>query len=207
MSLSVSEKGTKRANNIEQSENNEGTRMLVLVIGLPGSGKSTVARALASELKAKILRTDEIRKTMVQSPTYGEREKEIVYDAMLSAAGQLLENGENVILDATFYKEELRGRAKNLAEKLKKKFFVIECRAHEEVIRKRMEKRKKSIKSLSDADFEVYKKLKEKFEPIKKNADEHVAIDTSYLNKNEIREILRKAIKKIKAGESNPEQG
>lgn len=173
--------------------------MLVLVIGLPGSGKSTVARALAKEIKAKILRTDEIRKTLIQSPNYGEREKEMVYDAMLSTAEQLLKNDENVILDATFYREELRSRAKNLAEKLKKKFFIIECRAHEEIIKRRMEKRKKSIKRLSDADFEVYKKLKEKFEPVKESADGLVIIDTSYLNRNEIRDILRKEIKKIKS--------
>jgi len=173
--------------------------MLVLVIGLPGSGKSTVARIIAKEIRAKILRTDEIRKALIREPKYNEMEKEMIYDAMFLAAEQLLKEGESVILDATFYKEELRDKAIDIAENLKKKFLIIECRAGDEIIKKRMEKRRKSMKSLSDADFEVYKKLKEKFEPIKEGMEEHVVIDTSYLNKNEIRDVLRKAVKKAKA--------
>jgi len=172
--------------------------MLVLVMGLPGTGKSTVARILAKEMRAEILRTDEIRKNLIRSPKYDEKEKEMIYEEMLLTAEQLLSGGANVILDATFYKEELRNRAKKIAEKLEKKFFIIECKAGDEVIKRRMEKRRKNIKSLSDADFEVYKKLKEKFEPVKENSRMHVILDTSYLNKNVIREMLRKTIKNVK---------
>lgn len=167
--------------------------MLVLISGLPATGKSTVARMIAREINARVLRTDEIRKAIIKKPEYSEREKDIVYSAMLLIADELLKNNINVVLDATFYKKELRERAKKIAKRNKKKFLIVETVCNEKVVKERMRKRKKNLKSVSDADFDVYKKIKKEFEEIE---EEHVVVDTYYLSKREIRKMLREELKK-----------
>ncbi|MEM3593706.1 MAG: adenylyl-sulfate kinase, partial [Candidatus Jordarchaeaceae archaeon] len=78
----------------------------VWICGRPGSGKSTIARALESLLKekgirAQILSTDTLRKVVTPEPTYSEKERKIVYATLVFIAKILNQNGVNVILDAT----------------------------------------------------------------------------------------------------------
>jgi adenylylsulfate kinase len=74
--------------------------------GLPGSGKTTVARAAQKYLEsrgvhAKVLELDEIRKTLTPRPKYSEDERSIVYAALVYMARLLVDEGVNVIIDAT----------------------------------------------------------------------------------------------------------
>ena len=65
------------------------------------------------------------------------------------------------MLDATFYKREIR--AKFLDElKGKAGIYLIEVRANVALTRKRLKKQRPD----SDADFEVYKKIKQQWEPL-----------------------------------------
>jgi len=89
--------------------------MLVLITGLPGTGKSTIAMHLARRLRATVLRTDVIRKQLFPQPKYTEEEKELVYKVTFLIAEYLLRAGKNVILDGTFYKRSLRQRVYQLA--------------------------------------------------------------------------------------------
>lgn len=153
---------------------NEKTK-LILVCGLPGTGKTTVAEAIAKKTGARILSTDIIRKEMLSNPAYTEDEKELVYSMLFNMAGMLLKDGRNVVLDGTFYKKELRENVKELAVKTKSELSIVEVVCDEPVVRERLAKRCKTC-CTSDADFAVYKKLKKSFEQIK---EKHFTVDTS----------------------------
>ena len=81
--------------------------LIVLFSGLPGVGKTLLAKELAPLIKAVVLSTDKIRKELITDPTYTEEEKELIYDVMLILAKYLQEaDGTNCILDATFNTKE-----------------------------------------------------------------------------------------------------
>jgi adenylylsulfate kinase len=76
------------------------------VTGLPGSGKTSVTCVMADVLKArgvrvKVLNIDDVRKVLTPSPTYSEEERAVVYAAMAYMAKLLVDEGVNVIIDAT----------------------------------------------------------------------------------------------------------
>ena len=149
--------------------------MLILVCGLPGTGKTTVAEAIAKKKNARILSTDIIRKEMIGNPAYTDDEKDMVYHMLFNMAGMMLKDGRNVVLDGTFYKKELRDNVRELATKTKSELSIVEVVCDERVVRERLAKRCKTC-CASDADFAVYKKLKTSFEQIKKK---HFTINTS----------------------------
>lgn len=161
--------------------------MLILITGLPATGKSTVARRLARELGAEILRTDIVRKDLLKTATYSEDEKELVYRAVFMLADYLIKNDVNVIIDGTFYKYNLRKNAKKIAKKRGKRFFLIETRCPEDIVLKRLDERKKNLRSPSDADEAVYYKVKKAFEPIK---EDHLLIDTGWNIKDAVKELV-----------------
>jgi len=140
--------------------------MLVLVCGLPGTGKTTVAKRIAEETKSTHLNTDIIRKDILADPKYTEEEKEMIYNLLFNMAEKLLSAGSKVVIDGTFYRKELRDKVRSIAEKTKKKFRMVEVTCAEDILKERIEKRKKN-ESFSDADFDIYLKIKEQFEPIK----------------------------------------
>ena len=100
---------------------------LLAIGGLSGAGKSTVARRIAPRLGAApgavILRSDEVRKRQAGlAPTdpappeaYGAQADAAVFDELFGAAEALLRAGRAVVLDATFMRPELRGRAEAVA--------------------------------------------------------------------------------------------
>lgn len=162
--------------------------MIILVAGLPATGKSTIARALAKELDAVILRTDVVRKELLDTPTYSREEKELVYRVTFLIAEYLTRARVNVILDATFYRRELRHRAYAIARRTESKLLVVECSTPREVIKERMKKRKEG-RAVSDADLEVYDTLAGEFEPIQRP---HMEVDTSRPLKENLREIMQR---------------
>ena len=140
--------------------------MLIIVCGLPGSGKSSLSRGLAKLYSAVHLNSDEIRKDLFPRPTYSEEEKLKVYEEMASQAAGFLADGSNVIADATFSKKGYRSIMAKTADRAGARVFTILCVLHEGEVKKRLGRRKTSGKSLSDADYEVYMKMKESFEPL-----------------------------------------
>jgi predicted kinase len=166
--------------------------MLILICGLPATGKSTVARRLAKALGAEVLRTDIIRKGLIKNPKYTEEEKEQVYGTIFLLADYLIKADVNVIIDGTFYRERLRKRAREIAKKRGKRFFLIETCCPEDIVLKRLEGRKRNLRSPSDADVDIYYKIKGIFEEIE---GEHIEIETGW----NIREAVRDVVKKIKA--------
>lgn len=138
--------------------------LIVIVCGLPGVGKTTLANNLAPLLNASVLATDTIRKELIPHPTYSARERELTYDVMLLLAKYLHGLGVNCILDATFIREKSRIQVKTRLGLDASEFYVIECVCPEALVISRLKNRKGDF---SDADVSVYKKMKRIYEPVK----------------------------------------
>ena len=153
--------------------------MIVIVFGLPGSGKSYFARKFADLINADYISSDRVRKEMLNSTTYSGKEKLSVYDEMLMRMKRLIRENRSVVIDATFYLDKIRKKFSREESNI----FFIEVKADEQVIIERL-KRKRSD---SNADFEVYKKIKQQWEPM---CEPHLLLQSTDAN---IGDMLNKA--------------
>lgn len=152
--------------------NERGNGALLIVCGLQGTGKTTVASALARTLGAVHLRNDVIRKELFLAPTYEPDETDKAYEEVLRRAEPLLKEGKTIILDATFAKETHREAAKKLADDTRSSFLIFRTVADESIVKERIEAR---ANDASDAVFDDHLKTKKRFEPI---SMPHTIIDT-----------------------------
>jgi predicted kinase len=136
--------------------------MMIIITGLPGTGKTTLAQALVGELKAVHLNTDMVREAMGRRGQYDPETKQAVYKELLRRVEQELREGRSVIIDGTFYLRRLREPFIRLARRLKADIRWIELRAEESTIRDRVGK----PRSDSEADFKVYQQIRSVYEPL-----------------------------------------
>jgi hypothetical protein len=160
--------------------------MLIIICGLPGSGKTTLARALSKRLSASHISSDLIRKEMFPKPAYSEAEKEAVYMEMRKRVKKTLSEGIGVVVDATFYKKRQREYFVAVARECGARNALILCVLEEQAVESRLAKRKQG--GVSDADYKVYLKLKKEFEPI---AKEHLEIDSALPVRERIERVLK----------------
>ena len=85
---------------------------LVVFCGVPGSGKTTIAKlVLRSFEKSILIETDGVRR-MLTHPSFAPEESKFVYDACFGIAKEALKAGYVVVLDGTFLREEYRLEAR-----------------------------------------------------------------------------------------------
>jgi len=162
--------------------------MLIIVCGLPGSGKTVFAKKLAEGIGAACISSDSVRMDNIPKRTYSREEKDRVYEIMAEEARAAIKEGEEVVLDATFYLEKYRQMMREIPGGAGLR--IIECVLDEWLLRKRMENRKAEDTD-SEADFEVYLKVKAEYEAI---AEKHLVINTD----KPLKENLEKAIEWIR---------
>jgi aminoglycoside phosphotransferase family enzyme/predicted kinase len=134
---------------------------LVLVGGLPGSGKTTLAGLVADELGAVLLSSDRLRKELAGiDPTrhanapyrdgiYTAAHTARTYDELTRRAEELLGRGESVVLDASWSAAETREPAYQVADRTSSTMVALRCAAPVSVTEARLRTRSGS---LSDAD-------------------------------------------------------
>ncbi|MDD5096456.1 MAG: AAA family ATPase [Candidatus ainarchaeum sp.] len=159
--------------------------MLILVCGLPGTGKSRISRELSSRIGAVHVSSDMVRNEMLKERTYSEEEKALVYGEMVSRVSKSLSEGKDVIADATFYREGLRERMREAAEKAGTDFFIVECTLPEEGVKERLSGRRGGG---SEAKFNEYLIVKDAFQPF---TEQRIRIDTSLPVEESIKMVLR----------------
>ncbi len=143
--------------------------------GLPGSGKSTIAKELVRKLKGKkiqILRMDEFRKFLFEKPKYTENEREIAYRTMVLIGYFLVQNNVNVIFDATGHRRKFRNFARGLIEN----FYEVYVRCSLKTAIKREANRRENLIVRN-----LYRKALQRLEGKKvKLVGEVVGIDVPY---------------------------
>lgn len=179
--------------------------VLILTAGLMGCGKSYQARQLAARLNAKTIRTDVLRKEMLNiNPTdrhhenfaqgiYSDDISRMTYNKAYELAESEIKSGKAVIIDASFKRRSERQKAVQLAQRLDIPFYIIECTCTDEVVKMRLEKRVKEKDNASDGRWEIYALQKNDFDEINEiSADHYFTIDTSENPEPLRQEIIRK---------------
>jgi predicted kinase len=134
--------------------------MIVLVFGLPASGKTFISKILAKETGAVHLNTDLIREKFGFTGQYDEKTKQQIYDGLFNQVKLEFERGSDVIVDGTFHLEKRRKQLENIAKELGSEIYFIEMKAKEGNVEKRLKKRREH----SEADFKVYQQIRYAFE-------------------------------------------
>ncbi len=178
-----------------------GVPKLIVFMGLSGTGKSFLASKLLEEIPALYLSSDIVRKELLGlSPDkhyYAEYEKGIyspehtekTYKELVKRAREALQNGKDVIVDATFKNLWQRRLFAEMLKKVKAEPIWIWCSAPESLIKERMQKRMVEGTS-SDALWEIYLKQKETAEiPTERECNPFLFLDTSQSCENLLSEI------------------
>ena len=134
---------------------------LIVMSGLPGTGKSHLAHQLAALLDYVVIASDSVRKTLVRNPKYNSNEHYRVFRACHTYVNELLERRFSVIFDATNLNSHAINPLRRIANQTKSDFIIIRCVAPEQVIEARLIKRTEGQDDFeSDADWRIYKMLK-----------------------------------------------
>jgi predicted kinase len=169
-----------------------GRPILVIVSGLPGTGKSYFCAKLVRKKPFIILESDRLRKALFEKPDYATGESARLYFAIHYLIEQLLEEKKAVILDATNLNEVHREHLYGIAERAAAKLVLVGLDAPPKLVKERIEKRCNLKDNNSEADWAVYKKLENGKQEIKRR---HYKIDTS--KNNEIEKAIENIIKEI----------
>lgn len=150
---------------------------VLLTCGLPGTGKSWAARAVARPFEAVFASSDVLRKRIAQVPLhrhqregwqeglYAPAMSDQTYDALLDEAKEALAHGRTIVVDATFSTIARRRPFVELARRRDVPLLLLHVTAPEETVARRFEARDEDPEAVSDADLSVYRKAKKSFEP------------------------------------------
>jgi predicted kinase len=165
---------------------------VIVVSGLPGTGKSYFCRRLAERLPCVILESDALRKQLFPDPTYAAEESAYLFRAIHYLIQDLLKKGMPLILDATNLEERHRERIYSIAERLNARLIIVRTEAPPELVQQRLRKRLagKNPRDNSDADWTVYQKMRPTVDKISRK---HFAVDTSRDITPAIDKIVREA--------------
>lgn len=136
---------------------------LILFSGLPGCGKTTLARRLVEELRCAYFAKDRIQRVLNDyvvgaQPIDG-------YHVLLDLADEHLQLGTTVVLDAVFPRQEFRNVAHDIAKRARTPFLPTLCFfSDERVWRQRMENRVQYVPGWEPVGWGEVQRLRDIFE-------------------------------------------
>ena len=166
---------------------------LIIVSGLPGSGKSYFSRKLAERFPSFIVESDALRKRLFPTPTYSAEESHRLFCSCHRLIEEFLGSGIPVILDATNLVEHHREPLYRIAQRLQAKLILVQVEAPWELVRQRLKGRAERInhEDKSDASWSIYQRMRTRVEQISRN---YFAVDTS----RDITPVIDKIVREAK---------
>jgi hypothetical protein len=151
---------------------------VVVIFGLMGTGKTTLAAALGEETGWPVVHSDAVRKTLAgltpTTPTpasfgrgiYDEDFSRRTYEEMRRQAAGHLRAGQSVILDGSYKRTGERDLVKQLARENGAAVFFLYCACPLEMVRQRLDIRAQDPQSISDGRGEILEAQTRDFDPV-----------------------------------------
>ena len=151
---------------------------LIMLSGLPGTGKSYLSGKLRERLPMTAVESDAVRAALFQRPDFSSRESEWVFDVCHRAIEGLLRAGTSVVMDATNLRERHREPVYEIAERRGVPLVIVRVEAPPGVVRRRLEERAVTAGPGASnlADWEIYRRMRYARERV---ARSHLNVDTS----------------------------
>lgn len=152
---------------------------LLIMVGLPGAGKSYIVDHIEARLNCTVIRTDRVRRHVRERPTYTPAEMTYIYEICYGLVDERLGQGERVIFDGSNYLASRRRRLLEMAAYHRSAVAICHVQASEVVTRQRLRERIQGDgrnADLSDAGWSVYQWMVEAQEPV---AVPHLRLDTT----------------------------
>ncbi|MEO9964232.1 MAG: ATP-binding protein [Reichenbachiella sp.] len=165
---------------------------VIVVFGLPGSGKSYFAERLAKEIGAIYLSSDQIRSELDDRHDYSFSGKMKVYNRMLALTEQWLKIKDTVVLDGTFYARSIREKTQTYLRSIGAHILFLEIKADRKLIKERLQRKR----AFSEANYGVFEKIASQAERM---CEPHFVIHS---NDHNIDDMMRIGLKYINASKS-----
>jgi len=176
---------------------------LVIVCGLMGTGKTTIAKKVAERNGWALISSDVVRKELAGIPAtqheyvgwgegiYSREFYEKTYKRMNELAEQHLMKGDSVLIDASYAKRSEREDTYALARATNAEFTCIELVCTENELQRRLTARSDE-RTTSDGRWAIYADQRARFENVNDFAgDEHIVVDTSKQENETLRQTMR----------------
>lgn len=152
--------------------------MIILMAGLPGTGKTTLARELADRTGGRVLGKDEFRHTLFAADEveYSSRQDDFCLQLMLETAGYLLSRSPTrfIFLDGRSFSRRYQiENVLHAASSQHQPWKIIECVCSEESARQRLSQ--STAHPARNRNFQMYLEVKARFETI---TEPKLVIDT-----------------------------
>jgi predicted kinase len=148
----------------------------IVMRGFPGTGKSTIARLLASALHASLIDRDIIRQTAVQELGELPQVGQFSYELMFALAREQLSLGLSVVVDTPLTYRTTYEQCKELAKAFQTPMLVVHCQCPPEVQKRRLEDRRGNVSAFQITSWDEWEQWKTRFEDYE---DGGCTIDTS----------------------------
>jgi predicted kinase len=163
---------------------------LIIINGMPATGKTTIARSLSEQLNVPVIAKDTIKEFLFDTLGVKDRDWSRLLggtsnDVLYLLADALLGGGQSIIMESSFERKFARSQIKTLIQTYHPLVTEIYCTTERTVRRKRFMERNQSGKRhaghldhtnyLADTDEEPI----EKYSPLKFSAAQYIEIDTT----------------------------
>ncbi|MBM3132414.1 MAG: ATP-binding protein [Chloroflexi bacterium] len=146
---------------------------VIVMCGLPATGKSTAAKEIAKVKGFPIVATDAVRAEVlagedVFDPAVASdmEKRSRVYEEVFRRADEVIQSSHGVILDGTFVTQSLRKRAAGIAERHGRRFVIMETRCSEKTALRRISERTRADSQSNALSAQAYLDNRARLEPV-----------------------------------------